>query len=281
MEHPSDLKRASPGVYGMKQSVVSQSPMSSPKKCRCESTKRSKSPSKTIGLGNGRNLEIVSDSSNDAFTFLCSHPEIRSTVDPTKHTTSFSEIQSSMSKVVDNGSYDVNGSNGSNGSNESSGSNTTNKRSPHSDPAAAPSDIPTSIADAPPKPSSLEPSTDQCSSVLVDSHELPQTQLLRCGDFVISDYIIITSSLSSSNIDRIRAFASRASVLWMQDFPHETSLVDASNPLESAPNVTVCSRQQPTRGKNRRKRAQRFILVIRAKDGWCKRTVKYLYGLAQ
>ena len=274
MDPYNDLKRASPGVYGMKQSVLTQSPMSSPKKCRRESTKRSKSPSKTIGLGNGRNLEIVSDSSNDAFTYLCSHPEARSTVDPTKNTTSFSDIQTNTSVTVSKVSSVVD-----------TASHGSSVQSLHSDPSATTPDVPPPISNVPPKISSpsaeLSIPTDQRSSVPSDSRELPQTQLLRCGDFVISDYIIITSSLSSSNMDRIRAFASRASILWMQDFPHETSLVDASNPSKFPPNVTIPARQQPTRGKNRRKRAQRFILVIRAKDGWCKRTVKYLYGLAQ
>lgn len=273
MGMPNDLKRVSPGVYGMKQSVLTQSPMSSPKKCRRESTKRSKSPSKTIGLSNGRNLEIVSDSSNDAFTYLCCHPEVRSTVDSTKNTTSFSNIQTNTSATISKVAGVLNGT-----------SDDTNVHSRHSDSLVITSNVPPPISDATPKIPSPSPDlsipTDQHSSVPSDSRELPQTQLLRCGDFVISDYIIITSSLSSSNMDRIRAFASRASILWMQDFPHETSLVDASNPSELPPNVTIPARQ-PMRGKNRRKRAQRFILVIRAKDGWCKRTVKYLYGLAQ
>lgn len=267
----------SPGAYGIRQSVLNQSPITSPKKCRRES-KQFKSPSKTIGLSNGRNLEIVSDSSNDAFTFLCSHPEARNNVDlPIKNTVLGTKANTSV-KVSKTSSIPTSTSNSS-----------------QSAPTTIPSILP-SIFDTPLTDSSISPNishnpsestipTDQSTSahnnqVSPDNRELPQTQLLRCGDFVISDYIIITSSLSTSNMDRIRAFASRASILWMQDFPHETSLVDASNPVEPPPNLTVPVPQQQTRGKNRRKRAQRFILVIRAKDGWCKRTVKYLYGLA-
>ena len=107
-----------------------------------------------------------------------------------------------------------------------------------------------------------------------DTNALPLAQFTRCGDFVISDYIIVTSSLSPSNMDRIRLFAARSSVLWMQDFPKEEEEGRQTGRRRS-------SVAGGGGGKGKRRDRQKYILVIRAKDGWCKRTVKYLYALAQ
>ena len=109
-----------------------------------------------------------------------------------------------------------------------------------------------------------------------DTNALPLTQFTRCGDFVISDYIIITSSLSPSNMDRIRLFAARSSVLWMQDFPKEEEGGGQTGRRRSS-----VAGGGGGGGKGKRRDRQKYILVIRAKDGWCKRTVKYLYALAQ
>ena len=96
------------------------------------------------------------------------------------------------------------------------------------------------------------------------------TQLTRCGDFVITDYMIITSSLSSSSLDRIRAFASRSSVLWKQDFPKDEEC------------LFPITKRMSGGGRGKRREQQKYILIVRANEnGWCKRTVKYLYALAQ
>lgn len=61
-------------VYDIKQELKSLSPMNSPHKAQANDTasrfQSNEEPKKK--------LEIVDDSSNDAFTFLCSHPEVRS-----------------------------------------------------------------------------------------------------------------------------------------------------------------------------------------------------------
>ena len=90
--------------------------------------------------------------------------------------------------------------------------------------------------------------------------------------------MIVTSSLPLSALDRIRQFAARYHVLWMQEFPHQARLLDASCPQQHSAAVEV--KEDLGKGKKARQAAQRYIVVIRDKDGWCKRTVKYLYGLA-
>ena len=89
--------------------------------------------------------------------------------------------------------------------------------------------------------------------------------------------MIIASSLSSSAIDKIRQFASQHSVLWNREFPYQVNLVDAACPqVLNKPALEVV---EQNRGR-RKQQVQKYILVIRSEKGWCKRTVKYLYGLA-
>ena len=61
----------------LKQELKTQSPMDSPHRPseRGSAKKAKKSPSKLMRLSDGRSVEIVNDSSNDAFTYLCTHPE--------------------------------------------------------------------------------------------------------------------------------------------------------------------------------------------------------------
>ena len=189
--------------------------------------------SESIRLSDGRRMEIVSDSSNDAFTYMCSHRDVSCKFEISAQVPSQSiqvPSQSAPSQSIQTPSQSI---------------QPTSPQQPHH-------------PISPPLP-------------------LPSSPLTHCGNFAISDYIIVTSSLSATCLDRIRIFASRFSVLWMQDFPHQTSLVDATNPGTS---VSLPVAQPSARGRSRRKENQRFILVIRSKDGWCKRTVKYLYGLA-
>lgn len=60
--------------------------------------------------------------------------------------------------------------------------------------------------------------------------------------------------------------------------PTRRSLLDAICPQQHSAAVEV--KEDLGKGKKARQAAQRYIVVIRDKDGWCKRTVKYLYGLA-
>ena len=217
----------------MKRPCSAQSPSAAEpsSKSRASPSRGSKraAPSQPVVLSDGRRMEIVSDSSNDAFTYLCSHRNV------CKFDTSTPGQSAPGQPVTPSGSQ-----------------------------KEAAKEVALPKQTAPPAHTSAP-------------LPLPSSPLTHCGDFAISDYIIITSSLSAACLDRIRTFASRFSVLWMQDFPHQTSLVDATNPGTS---VSLPVAQPPSRGRSRRKESQRFILVIRSKDGWCKRTVKYLYGLA-
>ena len=89
--------------------------------------------------------------------------------------------------------------------------------------------------------------------------------------------MIIASSLSTSAIDKIRKFASQHSILWNREFPYQLNLVDAACPqVTNKPAIEVV---EESRGR-KKQCVQKYILVIRAEKGWCKRTVKYLYGLA-
>ena len=64
-------------MFTLKQELKTQSPMDSPHRPseRGSAKKAKKSPSKLMRLSDGRSVEIVNDSSNDAFTYLCTHPE--------------------------------------------------------------------------------------------------------------------------------------------------------------------------------------------------------------
>lgn len=64
-------------MFTLKQELKTQSPMDSPHRPseRGSGKKAKKSPSKLMRLSDGRSVEIVNDSSNDAFTYLCTHPE--------------------------------------------------------------------------------------------------------------------------------------------------------------------------------------------------------------
>ena len=74
-------------VYDIKYELKTVSPMSSPHKLEIN-----KESLKQVDVGPEKRLEIVEDSSNDAFTYLCSHPEVRTTplctsfTDPSKST---------------------------------------------------------------------------------------------------------------------------------------------------------------------------------------------------
>lgn len=89
--------------------------------------------------------------------------------------------------------------------------------------------------------------------------------------------MIIVSSLNTVAVDKIRQFASQHSVLWNREFPYQVNLVDAACPqVQNKPALEVV---EQNRGR-RKQQVQKYILVIRTEKGWCKRTVKYLYGLA-
>ena len=64
-------------MFTLKQELKPQSPMDSPHRPseRGSAKKAKKSPSKLMRLSDGRSVEIVNDSSNDAVTYLCTHPE--------------------------------------------------------------------------------------------------------------------------------------------------------------------------------------------------------------
>lgn len=61
-------------VYDIKHELKTVSPMNSPHKLEVN-----KASMKQVDLGTEKRLEIVEDSSNDTFTYLCSHPEVRTT----------------------------------------------------------------------------------------------------------------------------------------------------------------------------------------------------------
>lgn len=83
--------------------------------------------------------------------------------------------------------------------------------------------------------------------------------------------MIIASSLSDKHIQRIREFATTNNILWRSEFPFQVHQIDGS--VNSLAHTELQSSQVDDSN-------QKYILIIRHQDGWCKRTVKYLYALA-
>lgn len=84
--------------------------------------------------------------------------------------------------------------------------------------------------------------------------------------------MLIASNLSEKNIEMIREFATKYHVLWKSEFPFQVRQIDGSVNRLSFVSCTPPDLQQDNN--------QKYILIIRQQDGWCKRTVKYLYALA-
>lgn len=78
-------------VYDIKQELKSSSPMNSPHKA---AQARDAEPRLQSSEAPRKKLEIVEDSSNDTFTYLCSHPEVRSA--PLR--TSFTDVPKPVSR---------------------------------------------------------------------------------------------------------------------------------------------------------------------------------------
>ena len=76
VEHFQGMDVGTVSVYDLKKELKTQTPIDSPRKHRISSG-RKESPSKVMPLGDNRSLEIVNDSSNDAFTYLCTHPALQ------------------------------------------------------------------------------------------------------------------------------------------------------------------------------------------------------------
>lgn len=89
---------------------------------------------------------------------------------------------------------------------------------------------------------------------------------------LVSDYMIITSSLSDKMMEMIRSFASQHNIIWKSEFPFQVHQIDGSVDKPLLPGVDSIGKKSHVH--------QKFILIIRHQDGWCKRTVKYLYALA-
>ena len=262
-------------MYDIKKELKTQTPIDSPRKHR-STNGRKESPSKVMPLGEGRSLEIVNDSSNDAFTYLCTHPAVQPKSDavaksPCEESKSTSEQTKSASEESKSTSEPA-----------KTLCEQPKPRSKEKTPKTAPGgEIKTSEKRSKTGSEVLKSRKRTRSSSV--KQELDTTSgfdrrarwvLSR----VVSDYVIITSSLSRSALDHIRQFTSRYHVLWMQEFPHQAHLVDASCPQPCTTTVEIP--EDTGKGKKRRQQAQRYIVVIRDTEGWCKRTVKYLYGLA-
>lgn len=254
-------------MYDIKKELKTQTPIDSPRKHRSAGG-RKESPSKVMPLGEGRSLEIVNDSSNDAFTYLCTHPAVqpksdavaKSTSEESKSACEESKSASEPAKTLCEQPKPL--SKEKTPKTVSGGEvKTSEKRSKTG------SEV----------PKSRKRTRSSVKQELEDTNGFDR-RTSWVPSHVVSDYVIITSSLSRSALDHIRQFTSRYHVLWMQEFPHQAHLVDASCPQPCTTTVEIP--EDTGKGKKRRQQAQRYIVVIRDTEGWCKRTVKYLYGLA-
>ena len=88
---------------------------------------------------------------------------------------------------------------------------------------------------------------------------------------LVSDYMIITSSLADRYLEKVREFATEHNILWRSEFPFQLHQIDGS--VNSSSLAEFQSSQVDDSN-------QKYILIIRHQEGWCKRTVKYLYALA-
>lgn len=247
-------------MYDIKKELKTQTPIDSPRKHRSAGG-RKESPSKVMPLGEGRSLEIVNDSSNDAFTYLCTHPAVQQQSDAVaksacEESKSASEPAKTLCEQPKPLSKEKTPKTVSGGEVK-----TSEKRSKTG------SEV----------PKSRKRTRSSVKQELEDTNGFDR-RTSWVPSHVVSDYVIITSSLSRSALDHIRQFTSRYHVLWMQEFPHQAHLVDASCPQPCTTTVEIP--EDTGKGKKRRQQAQRYIVVIRDTEGWCKRTVKYLYGLA-
>ena len=247
-------------MYDIKKELKTQTPIDSPRKHRSAGGRKD-SPSKVMPLGEGRSLEIVNDSSNDAFTYLCTHPAVQQQSDAVaksacEESKSASEPAKTLCEQPKPLSKEKTPKTVSGGEVK-----TSEKRSKTG------SEV----------PKSRKRTRSSVKQELEDTNGFDR-RTSWVPSHVVSDYVIITSSLSRSALDHIRQFTSRYHVLWMQEFPHQAHLVDASCPQPCTTTVEIP--EDTGKGKKRRQQAQRYIVVIRDTEGWCKRTVKYLYGLA-
>ena len=256
-------------MYDIKKELKTQTPIDSPRKHRSAGG-RKESPSKVMPLGEGRSLEIVNDSSNDAFTYLSTHPAVqpksdavaKSTSEESKSACEESKSASEPAKTLCEQPKPL--SKAKTPKTASGGEVKTSEKRSKTGSEVAKSRKRT-------RSSSVKQELDDTTS----GFDRRASWVPSC---VVSDYVIITSSLSRSALDHIRQFTSRYHVLWMQEFPHQAHLVDASCPQPCTTTVEIP--EDTGKAKKRRQPAQRYIVVIRDTEGWCKRTVKYLYGLA-